>query len=156
MSKQNRISYGFAPPNSALKGYSPKNILDRNELASSGKPIPFKQIVQITVPVSTFGTGYSNYFEIQNKESVTNGDSMNLRLWQLFSRAAWESKHFYDCGLAKEKKKEPKIIGYIGSISEKNFFVNRDSLIYETFNSLQNDNVEGWAASQRYQIVLNG
>ena len=153
MSKQNRISYGFAPPNSALKGYSPKNILDRNDVASSARPIAFKQVVQITVPVGTFGTNFSNYFEIQSKESVCHGDLMNLRLFQLFARTAWEAKQFYDQGLAKEKKKEPKIIGYIGDLGNKNFFVNERSTIYETLNSLQNHNVEGWAAAQGYKLV---
>ena len=155
MSRQNRISYGYAPPNCAEKGYSPKKILDRNKLASAENPLAYQNLIQVTVPSNIFGKGLSNYFEVQKNRtaSVNNGDSMNLRLFQLAVRVAFESKELYDRGLSKQDKTEPKIVGYRGQLAEKNFFVNENSSLLTTLNAMLPAQVEAWAAAQNYQII---
>ena len=122
---QNRIGYGHAPPAASDRGYAPTKRLKVSKVASAEAPLDFRQIIQITVDASTFGTESSNNFERHHVgyNAVNQGSMMDLRLFQLLVHAGWRAKEMHDNGQMKVEKQEPKIIGYRGQRADNEFFV---------------------------------
>lgn len=152
---QNRIGYGHAPPAASDRGYAPRKRLEVSKVASAERPLDYDQIIQITVDASTFGTESSNNFERHHVgfNAVNQGSMMDLRLFQLLVHAGWRAKELHDMGCSKKEKQEPKIIGYRGQRADNDFYVDPHATVYAEFNSLEQSQIEAWAAEKSYQIV---